>query len=176
MGFKYEEVNIETDGETRSWLIEQGHRTMPQIYHKGKVLVEGGAQELAKLSKDEINTAMGNFDFDISMKLQQHIISTDKYSMTQPIVRQGDRNSAGGRAIMPRTKVQASGRNLAAYSSRVTPHPCCGRPGYSVHCRASVTGGAPTVYAEGKPVHIVSDSDTCGHRRVQGDNKVLVYK
>jgi len=33
------------------------------------VLVEGGAQELAKLSKDEINTAMGNFDFDVSMKL-----------------------------------------------------------------------------------------------------------
>ena len=69
MGFEYEEVNIETDGDTRRWLVEQGHRTMPQIYHNGKVLVEGGAQELAKLSKDEINTAMGNFDFDISMKL-----------------------------------------------------------------------------------------------------------
>jgi hypothetical protein len=42
---------------------------MPQIYHNGKVLVEGGAQELAKLSKDDINTALGNFDFDVSMKL-----------------------------------------------------------------------------------------------------------
>jgi glutaredoxin len=69
MGFEYEEINIETDGDTRRWLIEQGHRTMPQIYHNGKVLVEGGAQELAKLSKDDINTALGNFDFDISMKL-----------------------------------------------------------------------------------------------------------
>ena len=77
MGFEYEEMNIETDGETRNWLIEQGHRTMPQIYHNGKVLVEGGAQELAKLTEDEIRTRMGDmgeFDFDISMKLQQHII------------------------------------------------------------------------------------------------------
>jgi hypothetical protein len=42
---------------------------MPQIYHNGKVLVEGGAQELAKLTEDEIRTRMGEFDFDISMKL-----------------------------------------------------------------------------------------------------------
>jgi len=42
---------------------------MPQIYHNQKVLVTGGAQGLAKLSKDEINTALGNFDFDLSMKL-----------------------------------------------------------------------------------------------------------
>jgi|TARA_R110001592_G_scaffold20761_5_gene83852 uncharacterized Zn-binding protein involved in type VI secretion len=96
--------------------------------------------------------------------------------MTNPIVRQGDRNSAGGKAISARSNVKASGKSLAAYGSRVTPHPCCGRKGCNKHCRASVTGGAPTVYAEGKPVHIVSDSDTCGHRRSSGDNKVLVYK
>ena len=70
MGFEYEEVNIEADGETRNWLIEQGHhRTMPQIYHNGKVLIEGGAQGLAKFTEDEIRTRMGEFDFDISMKL-----------------------------------------------------------------------------------------------------------
>jgi glutaredoxin 3 len=69
MGFEYEEVNIETDAKTRGWLMEQGHRTMPQLYHDGKLLVEGGAQGLAKLSKDEIKTALGEFDFDISMKL-----------------------------------------------------------------------------------------------------------
>ena len=69
MGFEYEEINIETDAKTRNWLIEQGHRTMPQIYHNGTVLIEGGAQELAKLTEDEIRTRMGEFDFDISMKL-----------------------------------------------------------------------------------------------------------
>jgi len=69
MGFEYKEVNVEADAKTRNWLIEQGHRTMPQIYHNDKLLVEGGAQGLAKLSKDEINTLLGNFDFDVSMKL-----------------------------------------------------------------------------------------------------------
>ncbi len=69
MGFEYQEVNIETDAKTRNWLVEQGHRTMPQLYYDGKLLVEGGAQGLAKLSKDEIKTALGEFDFDISMKL-----------------------------------------------------------------------------------------------------------
>jgi len=67
MGFEYEEINIETDAKTRNWLIEQGHRTMPQIYHNGKVLVEGGAQELAKLTEDEIRIRMGEFDFDIDL-------------------------------------------------------------------------------------------------------------
>jgi glutaredoxin 3 len=67
MGFEYEEINIEADGETRRWLkvIAQCRRFITMV----NCLVEGGAQELAKLSKDDINTALGNFDFDISMKL-----------------------------------------------------------------------------------------------------------
>ena len=69
MGFEYEEINIEADASTRNWLIEQGHRTMPQIYHNDKLLVEGGAQGLAKLTEDDIRTRIGEFDFDNSMKL-----------------------------------------------------------------------------------------------------------
>ena len=69
MNFEYEEINIEADAKTRNWLIEQGHRTMQQIYHNGKLLVEGGAQGLAKLTEDDIRTRIGEFDFDISMKL-----------------------------------------------------------------------------------------------------------
>ena len=69
MNFEYEEINIEADAKTRNWLIEQGHRTMPQIYHNGKLLVEGGAQGLAKLTADDLRTRIGEFDFDISMKL-----------------------------------------------------------------------------------------------------------
>jgi hypothetical protein len=42
---------------------------MPQIYRNGKPFVKGGAQGLAKLSKDEVNTMLGKFDFDVSMKL-----------------------------------------------------------------------------------------------------------
>mgnify|MGYP005989172591 CR=1 FL=1 len=69
MGFEYQEVNIELDSDARQFIINEGHRTMPQIYHNGKPLVENGAQGLAKLSRDEINTLLGNFDFDVSMKL-----------------------------------------------------------------------------------------------------------
>ena len=61
MGFEYEEINIETDAEARAWLIEQGHRTMPQIYHNGKLLVEGGASGLAKLTEDDIRIRIGKF-------------------------------------------------------------------------------------------------------------------
>jgi hypothetical protein len=39
--------------------MEQGHRTVPQIYHQGKLFVEGGFQGLSKLSTDEIRTRLG---------------------------------------------------------------------------------------------------------------------
>lgn len=96
--------------------------------------------------------------------------------MAFPIVRLGDINAAGGATIDIRPTVLSSQIPLAAYFSSVTPHPCCGAPGCSIHCAANVTGGAPTVWAEGSPVHIVSDVDTCGHSRVQGDNRVLVFR
>jgi glutaredoxin len=70
MGFEYEEINIEQDTQAREFVINEGHRTMPQIYHNGKPLVEGGAQGLAKLTKEDIELKIGtfDFDFDISMK------------------------------------------------------------------------------------------------------------
>lgn len=68
-GVEYQEVNIEEDAEARDFIINEGHRTMPQIYRNGKPFVKGGAQGLAKLTKDEVNTMLGNFDFDVSMKL-----------------------------------------------------------------------------------------------------------
>lgn len=96
--------------------------------------------------------------------------------MTFPVVRVGDVNAAGGSAIMPRPTVLSSNINVAAFASSVTPHPCCGSPGCSIHCAANITGGSPTVWAEGKPIHKVMDIDTCGHPRVTGDNRVLVFR
>ena len=69
MNIEFEEVNIELDTEIRTWLIEQGHRTMPQIYWKGELFVENGAQGLEKLTEDQIRTKMGEIDFDVSFKL-----------------------------------------------------------------------------------------------------------
>ena len=47
-GFQFEEINIEEDAQAREWLIAQGHRTMPQIYHK--------------MTDNEINEKLGNID------------------------------------------------------------------------------------------------------------------
>lgn len=96
--------------------------------------------------------------------------------MTFPIVRMGDINAAGGIALAPRPTVLSSMQPLAAFASPVSPHPCCGSPGCSIHCAANITGGSPTVFAEGAPVHKVMDVDTCGHPRVRGDNRVLVIR
>ena len=48
-GFEYEEIRVDTNPKARQFLIDEGHRTMPQIYHDGKLLVEGGGQALVQL-------------------------------------------------------------------------------------------------------------------------------
>ena len=44
----FEEVKIDEDAEAREFVLSQGHRTVPQIYKDGTLLVEGGYQGLAK--------------------------------------------------------------------------------------------------------------------------------
>ena len=94
--------------------------------------------------------------------------------MSFPVVCVGDANAAGGLAMAPRPTVIAAGRPLAAFSSPVSPHPCCGAPGCDIHCVAVITGGSATVLAEGLPVHRVMDIDTCAHPRTTGVPNVLV--
>jgi len=54
----YEEVNIETSEEARNFVINEGHRTMPQIYYHGKLFVEGGFNGLNSLGVDGIKNKM----------------------------------------------------------------------------------------------------------------------
>jgi len=58
----FEEIKIDENENAREFIMEQGHRTVPQIYHQGKLFVEGGFQGLSKLSTDEIRTRMGLTD------------------------------------------------------------------------------------------------------------------
>lgn len=55
-GIAFEEVNIEQNEEAREFLKAQGHRSVPQIYHNGKLFVEGGFQGLSRLTKEDIET------------------------------------------------------------------------------------------------------------------------
>lgn len=55
----FEEVNIDTDDVAREFVINEGHRTMPQIYREGKLFVEGGFAGLSELGVDTIKTKLG---------------------------------------------------------------------------------------------------------------------
>lgn len=90
------------------------------------------------------------------------------------VVRKGDANSAGGIATSGSADVLVNGRGVVPPGTSVTPHPCCGAPGCGIHCAASTSGGSATVFANGKPIILVGDSDTCGHPRAQGSPNVFI--
>lgn len=63
-GVAFEEVRVDLNPEARDFIVNAGHRTVPQIYKDGQVFVEGGYQGLAKLDdatfqvlKEEINAS-----------------------------------------------------------------------------------------------------------------------
>lgn len=51
-GIEYQEIKIDEDEEARNFLLSERHRTVPQIYKNGQLLVEGGYTGLAKQSED----------------------------------------------------------------------------------------------------------------------------
>jgi glutaredoxin 3 len=55
-GIVYEEIKIDENSEAKDFVVAQGHRTVPQIYRDGQVLVEGGYQGLAKQSEEFFNS------------------------------------------------------------------------------------------------------------------------
>jgi glutaredoxin len=50
----FREINIEQDAEAREFIINQGLRTMPQIFMDGKIFVEGGWTGLSKMTAEDI--------------------------------------------------------------------------------------------------------------------------
>ena len=54
----FEVIKIDEDDTAREWLLEQRHRTVPQIYQNGELFVEGGYQGLAKLSDEELTARL----------------------------------------------------------------------------------------------------------------------
>mgnify|MGYP003345637515 CR=1 FL=1 len=51
-GIEYTEVRVDQDPSAREFIVGEGHRTVPQIYQDGKLLVEGGFTGLRKQSED----------------------------------------------------------------------------------------------------------------------------
>ena len=54
-GIAFEELLIDQDPVLKQFIVDAGHRTVPQIYKDGKLFVEGGFPGLSKLTTDELN-------------------------------------------------------------------------------------------------------------------------
>lgn len=54
----FEEIKIDEDAVAREFIVTEGHRTVPQIYHRGKLFVEGGFNGLRKLNEDQLKAAL----------------------------------------------------------------------------------------------------------------------
>ena len=50
----FEEINIEDNPDARTFIVNEGHRTVPQIYKDGQLFVQGGFQGLSKLTEDQL--------------------------------------------------------------------------------------------------------------------------
>ena len=54
-GVPYTTINVSEQPEARDFLIENGHRSVPQIF-RGTTHIPGGYQGLAGMSLEEFNT------------------------------------------------------------------------------------------------------------------------
>lgn len=61
-GIAFEEVRVDQDPEARDFIVNAGHRTVPQIYKDGKVFVEGGYQGLARLDESVFQQLKGELN------------------------------------------------------------------------------------------------------------------
>jgi glutaredoxin len=52
-GVPFKVVKIDEDFEAYEFLKKEGHRSMPQIYKGGKLLIQGGFSGLSKLTDEQ---------------------------------------------------------------------------------------------------------------------------
>lgn len=51
---QFEEIRVDENPDARQFIVNEGHRTVPQIYKNGKLFVQGGYQGLARLTENEL--------------------------------------------------------------------------------------------------------------------------
>ena len=49
----FQEVRVDLDPVARQYLVDQGHRSVPQIYFHGELFVKGGYQGLKNLTEQQ---------------------------------------------------------------------------------------------------------------------------
>ncbi len=90
------------------------------------------------------------------------------------VQRLGDKNNAGGEITQGDSSVLINGIPVAVPETRVTSHNPYGR-GTQAHRNASTKSSKnTTVFVNGKPVLVATDTDSCGHVRTGGSPDVLI--
>jgi glutaredoxin len=56
---EFEVINVDQDGLARAFIIEEGHRAVPQIYRNGKLFITGGLNGLKKLTDEQLTELIG---------------------------------------------------------------------------------------------------------------------
>lgn len=54
IGVAYEVKMVDRDMDAMDFIVEQGHRTMPQLYKNGAIVVEGGYAGMESLGEQEL--------------------------------------------------------------------------------------------------------------------------
>jgi len=68
LDLEFGEINTDHDPDARTFMISEGHTTVPQLYHNNKLLIEGGCDGLTSLSSTEIRERMGDLGLsDLSL-------------------------------------------------------------------------------------------------------------
>lgn len=56
---EFDAIDITKNPMAHSFLVREGHKTVPQFYQDDNLLFEGGYTELVKYSKEQINNMVG---------------------------------------------------------------------------------------------------------------------
>jgi glutaredoxin len=61
-GVEFQVVKIDENLEAKEFLMQQGFRSVPQIFTETKLFVEGGYQGLVSLTEEQFNEKLGELD------------------------------------------------------------------------------------------------------------------
>jgi uncharacterized Zn-binding protein involved in type VI secretion len=91
------------------------------------------------------------------------------------VVRQGDKNNAGGRVIKGNSSFIVDGRPVSVDGSPVSAHRPYEKP-HKPNGYPKTDNGTKKFLVQGIPVNVVGDADTCKHFRVEGSPNFIVGK
>lgn len=83
------------------------------------------------------------------------------------VVREGDRNDAGGKVIKGNSSFLVDGKPVSVDGSPVSSHKPFKHP-HKPNGVPKTANGTHTFLVDGIPVNVMGDKDTCGHARAEG--------